>query len=340
MKGRNAQVSRIYLLLNILEGAPQGLSVSELNDRLKDPGYDVQNRTVYRDLNLLRQSGFPLDEKGKNEQQGMRWVLATKSKVHHTLVLSTDEMQALYFGKAIFSKFKAAPFYKHMESAFDKILVKLGRPSQKFISELKDEMHVETNTLWAKGISQEVMSNLQAACSERQVVEIDYFSNQKNQRRRRKVGPHYLYFFQGTFYLVAEDLEDQVVKVFSLARVYQADMLDEPYNGEITRPEQFFQHSIGVFRAKDAETVRMRFKGEFVRYISERQWHPSQQILETSDGAVELVLQVGITPDFMGWVMSFGSHVTVLEPKHLALQINKEAKAITESYRLLEKKAS
>jgi predicted DNA-binding transcriptional regulator YafY len=76
MQGRNAQVARIYKILVLLEGAPQGLTALELRERLLDRGSDVSKRTVYRDLEALADAGFPLSEGAENENgEATRWVL-------------------------------------------------------------------------------------------------------------------------------------------------------------------------------------------------------------------------------------------------------------------------
>nr|MBP7864181.1 HTH domain-containing protein [bacterium] len=111
MKGRNSQVVRIYKLITILEGAPHGLSISDLTTRLNDRGFEVDKRTIYRDLDALKAAGFPLEERGKTEDQGTRWTLERSIKVSKALVLNARELLALYLARSALIPLKETPFF-------------------------------------------------------------------------------------------------------------------------------------------------------------------------------------------------------------------------------------
>lgn len=75
MKGRNAQVSRIYKLLNLSESSIFGLSATEIKDQLNDRGFEVTLRTIYRDIEALKSAGFAIDEKRLDQKNGHKWIL-------------------------------------------------------------------------------------------------------------------------------------------------------------------------------------------------------------------------------------------------------------------------
>ena len=57
---RNEQVARIYAVLNILEGAPAGLSIQEILDRVRERGHATDKRTIYRDIATLIGQRVPI----------------------------------------------------------------------------------------------------------------------------------------------------------------------------------------------------------------------------------------------------------------------------------------
>jgi len=65
MAGRNSQVARFYKILTLLEGASHGLTVTEILSRLQEWAVEVTERTVYRDLEGLKDAGFPLESKAE-----------------------------------------------------------------------------------------------------------------------------------------------------------------------------------------------------------------------------------------------------------------------------------
>jgi len=75
MSGRNLQVSRLFKVLTILEGTSNGLTVTEIFERLQEWSVEVTERTIYRDLEGLKDAGFPLNVKGTDTDGANRWTL-------------------------------------------------------------------------------------------------------------------------------------------------------------------------------------------------------------------------------------------------------------------------
>jgi predicted DNA-binding transcriptional regulator YafY len=332
MKGRNAQVARIYKVLNILEGAPLGLSVLDLKSRLQEWGFEVTQRTVYRDLEALRAAGFPLEEKGKSEENGARWTLGRNTKISHYLVLSSRELLALYLARSVLTPLKETPFYEDLASTFSKIEEKIGSKNQAYLQELTQDFKFEPGPRWGLGIAPEIMDTLHAACTERQLVEFSYNSVNSGKSSIRRVGPHFLYFAKGSLYLVGEDMKENKVKIFSLPRIHEAQMLSESYTGETVDPEEYFGSSFGIYHAHTSEKVRILFAPKVAAFIRERRWHASQKVIAKEHGAIELQLEVGMTPELIQWVMGFGAEARVIEPPALIERLQQEAADLLKVY--------
>ncbi len=329
MAGRNFQVSRIYRILNILEGAPHGLSVSDLHLRLEERGLEVHKRTIYRDVELLQSAGFPLEIlDGKDDAQGTRFRLERHTRITQHLVLSSRELLALYLARRALEPLRDTPFYADLTTAFGKIEERLGTRGTQALDELSHEMHFEPGPRWGLGLDPEILETVRSACAEGQELEIVYNSVNSGTTRARRVGPHYLYFAKGSLYLIAEDLESKTNKVFSLPRVQSARMLDASYTGVPATPEDFFASSFGVFRGERAQHVSLEFSPKVAGYVSERRWHASQTVKPAADGGAHVTMDVSITPEFVGWVLSFGREVQVLGPDTLVDQVCDEALAV------------
>lgn len=331
MSGRNSQVSRIYAVLDILEQAPQGLSVLEIWERLTDRGHEIGKRSVYRDLDALNQAGFPVFPSGDDGVKS-RWKLERAARVTGYLMLSARELLALYLARASLTPLSSTPFFKDLEAIFDKIEDKLGGKQKGFLDELADEVHYQPGPKWGLGLDPDVLETVRACCSEQQELAVEYDSANSGQKRVRRLGPHYLYFAKGSIYLIAEDLEDKEVKVFGLPRMKNAEMLDRPYKAKVLDPGEFFQHSIGVFRGKDPIAVKICFSKKVAPFVRERGWHPSQQVVSKSDGTLEMKIEVTETPELVQWILGFGPDAEVLEPKGLRKRVAGEAQATADLY--------
>lgn len=333
MAGRNSQVSRIYMLLTILEGSRNGLTAAQLADRLHERGFSVSKRTVYRDLEALQAAGFPLIDGGTDFEHGTKWVLeTTATKVGQHFVLTSRELIALYLAKRCLQPLQETPFYQDLQSTFSKIEERISSQGQNFLDELQGEFQFEPGPQWGLGSSPQVIDTLHACCSERHQLEVTYASANSGTTRRRRLGPHYLYLARGSLYFVAEDLEDNTVKVFSVPRMSNPVMLDATYEGRIIEPDEFFESAFGVYRAGDPVRIKLTFSKVLGPYIKERRWHTSQQVVSRPDGSVEMTLESGITPELVQWVQSFGPDVKVLEPNELIQALCERAKTMLDQY--------
>lgn len=63
--------------------------------------------------------------------------------------------------------------------------------------------------------------------------------------------------------------------------------------------------------------VRLLFEPKLAVYITERQWHPSQEFRMRPDGRVELRLETTGRKELVRWILSWMPDVKVLAPKSL-----------------------
>ena len=334
MSGRNAQVARIFRVLTLLEGAPQGLSSGELHDRLLGRGVSVSSRTIYRDLEALERAGIPIHPSEACDEKGaLRWKLERTYSVGKSLVLSIRELFALYMARGVLTPLEFTPFYADLLSTFTKMEDILGTKAKGYLEDLQGDMHFEPGPRWGLGMDPDILETVRAGCAEQQLLEVVYKSANSQSITTRTLGPQFLYFAKGSLYLVAEDLGDSKVKVFACPRIQSAMMIDDAYEGARIDPEKFFQDSFGVYQSgEQAEQVEIEFSALFAPYVKERRWHATQRIVSKADGTIVMSLEAAITPELIQWVLGFGPNAKVLGPTKLQKEILKWASETVEQY--------
>jgi predicted DNA-binding transcriptional regulator YafY len=127
----------------------------------------------------------------------------------------------------------------------------------------------------------------------------------------------------------------QAVIEFKLDRIRQADLLDESY----TIPadfdlEAYLGDGWGLMRgrATEPQDVELLFEPEAGRWVAEEHWHKSQQAETLPDGRVRMTFRVGVTPEFVNWIMYYGSRVQVVRPEALRAQVAEELRKAARRY--------
>jgi predicted DNA-binding transcriptional regulator YafY len=77
--------------------------------------------------------------------------------------------------------------------------------------------------------------------------------------------------------------------------------------------------------------VELLFSKIVTPWLKDRISHPSQEISLTQDGRMKMTLKVADTDELVGWILSFGSQVTVVGPESLRTKVQEEARKIAGS---------
>ena len=98
-------------------------------------------------------------------------------------------------------------------------------------------------------------------------------------------------------------------------------------------PRELVDGAFGMHAAEGEEVlVRIRFAPGVRGYVERGDWHTTQVITPTGDGAVELAMRVRGWTEVKSWLLSFGGQAEVLEPEELRAQMAKEARAMAAMY--------
>jgi len=172
-----------------------------------------------------------------------------------------------------------------------------------------------------------------ASCAVRgKKVEIHYHGLNSDRMESRLVAPYAVYFDPdgATLKLVAFDARKSRLSVFSVDRITNLKELDETF----VRPADF---SLSKYLSEncfngihgDPITVRLKASGITARIFAERQFHPSQKIVErkqrrgSSPESVTIEMCVASGRGLTRFVLSHLPHVEVLAPAELKREVKR-----------------
>lgn len=83
------------------------------------------------------------------------------------------------------------------------------------------------------------------------------------------------------------------------------------------RTVAYARQAFGIVGGEKPIKVRLLFEPKLAVYITERQWHPSQEFRTRQDGCVEMRMETTGRKELVRWVLSWMPDVKVLAPKSL-----------------------
>lgn len=319
---------RQWMQLRMLSARRHGVAVRELADE-----FGVSIKTIRRDLLMLRQAGFPLEE-SESEHGRKHWHVQNGHPVPE-LGFTVTEVLSLYLGRRLLEPLAGTYFWDGAQSAFRKIQATFGEQALRYLEKIAASLHHTAIGVGDYSRKAEVVDALMIGIEDRKVTFITYRSMRSTEPVTSDVYPYGLVHHRGSLYLVAHAVEHDEVRHYKVDRIDDAEV----QGLQFTRPADFdlsahLANTFGVFERRGPPIiVRIRFAPEAARYVEESRWHPSQTLIPQRDGSLLAEFALSATEEVKSWVLSFGSKAEVLEPKELRTEMADELDRARAAYR-------
>jgi predicted DNA-binding transcriptional regulator YafY len=285
----------------------------------------VPSRTVWRDLRVLEQTGFPIyDEPAEDGRRGL-WKIDPEFKARLPLKLSLSELAAILMSRELLAPVGGSVLGSAVATAFDKIAGVLSRDALKLIDAMRETIGVRAVGAKLQMPAAELIPVIQAALGDRRTLRMRYYSFQREEETERDVDPYHLTYYDGGLYLVGYCHLRRAMRVFAVERVGQLKTLRHRF--EVPRAfniQQYLDGAWGIIQG-DLVTAKVLFVAELARYVRERLWHPSQKLRDLPDGRLKLTLRVADTLEVRRWILGFGVQAEVVEPLAMREALQREA---------------
>lgn len=295
-----ARQIRLYLLL--LEGGT--LSVESAAQQL-----ECTTRTIYRDLEGLQRTGFPLVQEQKGKQ--VRWRLMDGYKRQLSVQLSAQEAVALVAGERFLAAMEGSAFHHGARSAVAKVRHALDPQIRARVDALAGRVSASAAPGRKLAGHRTQLEQVLEATEKSQVLVLSYRKLEAPRATRYTVEPHYVHVQGASVYVVGWARERNAPRIFLLDRIQKLERTHEAFTRrEGLGPGMFAQGAFGLWDGP-AELVRLRFKGSAARIVAEQEFHPTQNTSWNADGSMTLEMKVPVSPSLRAWVLGFGDRVTV-----------------------------
>ena len=245
--------------------------------------------------------------------------------------VSEGEIVAIFIAQKALAQYQGTSFGKQLKAAFQKITEGLQERVDFNWSEV--DSAISFKGIGTTVADLDLFETVSKGVMRSSELCFDYKKLNGTAFEPRRVQPYHLGCIENQWYLFGFDISRQQLRTFALPRMRKIRntnlKFQRPANFSIS---QHLSESFGVFTGKERFEVRIRFDAFAAQLVNERQWHVSQKIKALPNGEVEVSLKLGSLEEIERWVMSWGIHAKVIEPKALCQRIKRAAEALQKQY--------
>ena len=183
---------------------------------------------------------------------------------------------------------------------------------------------------------QDFLAMVTEAMKKSKLLEITYKGYWSEHEHTFPVAPYCVKLFRQRWYLVGNSVYEGIIRIYSLDRVLEAKLTDEPfkYPSDFS-PEVYFEGCFGIIRDDDyaVETVKLKVQADQANYLRSLPMHPSQkELVHTGEYSIFSV-EVRPTFDFQQELLWNGDALEVLEPLWLRKEMAGMVKRMGNNYK-------
>lgn len=305
-----------------------GLTMHDLLDRLEQRGIPAERKSVYRDIEALRDFGLDIQKKhGGKTGGGVSYHLKSRMFDISELLFIRDAVQSCRF---------------LTERQSEEIVGKIGKLAPcSYLDEFSGNVFVDKRVANANDVVLENVNKIKSALVKRLRITFKYITiNTDAKRQLRHKGKVYeqtpvtLIYSNDLYYLVTFDSQDDDFRTFRVDRMAEVSTTGtlSSRNARIANFDaaRFQERSFGMF---DGEERLVHFKVRRKAIDSMVDRFGIESIVKKLDKDTVLIrANVVISPVFYGWLAQFGDNVVIDEPEEVKIRYSSYLKKIFNIY--------
>jgi predicted DNA-binding transcriptional regulator YafY len=235
---------------------------------------------------------------------------------------------ALAFARRLIAPLEGTEMHASLVSALSKAAAMLPPQGIDLVQQLDGTFSVGLGPHKRYRHHRETIDRITQAIAGKRTIQMRYDSASRGRTTRREVDPYRLWYASGGLYLIAYCHLRGEPRMFAVERIKSVTPTDHPYQMPLHFDlDAFVQDTLTVMRGPRIEVV-LEFDKATAAWAKDRTWHASQELERRPGGKLRMSLTVADTRELVGWIMSFGSGVTVIAPAKLRRHVEDEARKI------------
>ena len=325
MTATNKQKLKILALLHILQretDSEQGLTMPQIIERLEAEGVSAERKSLYRDIEGLRKSGYDIR---KLPTRPVQYALVRGDLRFEDVMMLIDVVQSSKF----ITERKSNQLVKSL-----KLLV-----SERERKLLDKRVHVQGRIKSKSESAFHSVDVIHEALQKKRKIEFLYFSYGTDLKRSaRRKGKRYVttpvqvVYASGYYYLAAYDEVAAAIKTYRIDRMELLQISDEPALRSAAiadyRFEDYAQQSFGMFHGEPAR-VTLNVSADMMDAVVDR-FGRGMDLVKSNSESADVRADVRVSPQFFGWIAGLNGGVTIKAPQRVVEEYQSWLKTLLE----------
>ncbi len=297
------QINRLFEMVYLLLEKKK-ITAKELSER-----FEVSQRTIYRDVDILSQCGIPIyTAKGRGGGISL--------------------LEGFVLNKSVMTEQEQDQIWMALQS-----LPKAGREDRKEMIKKYGSFFQKSNENWIQvdfskwGEQKQVLfETIKMAIFNKNVISFCYY-NSRGEKTVRTAEPYQLWFKHSNWYVKAYCRQKQDFRIFKISRMQSVVITEQQFEGVWQqKAEQYFD------TVTDMVTVLLDIKKSMAYRVYDE--FEQEQIAYTENGDFLVTMQCVENPWLYGYLLSWGSYAFVKEPFYIREKIEQELKNMVIQYKI------
>jgi predicted DNA-binding transcriptional regulator YafY len=269
--------------------------------------FNTTPRTIQRDLQLLKESGFPLHEIWKGSYQ------MSKDLVKNLEVFDDTELALVI--------------------ALKNMVGQLGQPFQKAADAVLDRLHecVTTMPVFVKiddavPLDSLLLNRIIKAIREKKQAEFHYVSGKEP--HPAIIEPYRIAYFSGFWYLIGKEPSSGIIKRYAMDKIANFKLSKTSFKAVPEKLDPLLKSSANIWFAEENNIeVTVLVDASCSNYFKRRKMLPEQEIKEERpDGSIVISCRVGQYDAIRSVLKSWIPNILILSPEDFKMSLLKDMK--------------
>lgn len=297
---------------------------------------NVSKRTIFRDLDVLREAGLPL----LYHEPDQRYYVQREYFLPPTN-FTADEALALIVLCHELGGRDGVPYYEAARSAAVKLESTLPAGIREKLLDFASAVRIQMPPRASNDMNEPIYQQLLRAVAQRQAVRLTYNSLTEWETISTLVHPYRVLFSRRSWYVIGRSSLHRETRTFNLTRIEQLDMLEQSF--EIPprfNLERYLRNAWHLIPEPGPDSqVWVHFNKLVAQNVAEVLWHKTQDCSFRDDGSLDFRVTVSGLNEISWWILGYGDEAEVIEPVELREKVKQRIARMAQRYGVGEEAA-